>query len=56
MATAGRTLGAVTDKAKAARVACYTVHVKDQYPADGILMASHGRHGGSFSAARRSES
>jgi nucleotide-binding universal stress UspA family protein len=56
-ATAGRILGAVTDKAKAARVACDTVHVKDQYPAEGILdeaksrscdlivMASHGRRG-----------
>ena len=57
-ATAGQILGAVTDKAKAARVACDTGHVKDQYPgAEGILdvaksrscdlivMASHGRRG-----------
>lgn len=56
-ATAQRILGAVAAKAKAAKVACNTVHVKDQYAAEGIVeeaknrncdlivMASHGRRG-----------
>lgn len=56
-ATAQRILGAVAQKAKAAKVACDTVHVKDQYAAEGIVeeaknrncdlivMASHGRRG-----------
>ncbi len=56
-ATAHRILRAVADKAKAAGVACDTVHVKDQYAAEGIVgeakdrkcdlivMASHGRRG-----------
>lgn len=56
-ATARRILGAVADRAKAAGIVCDTVHVKDQYPAEGILdqakargcdlivMASHGRRG-----------
>jgi nucleotide-binding universal stress UspA family protein len=56
-ATARRILGAVADKAKASGIACDTVHVKDQYAAEGIIdeaksrtcdlivMASHGRRG-----------
>ena len=56
-ATAQRILRAVAEKAKAAGVACDTVHVQDQYAAEGIVgeaknrkcdlivMASHGRHG-----------
>ena len=56
-ATAQRILGAVAAKAKAAKVACDTAHVKDQYAAVGIVevaknrncdlivMASHGRRG-----------
>jgi nucleotide-binding universal stress UspA family protein len=56
-ATAQRILGAVATKAKAAKVACDTVHAKDQYAAEGIIeeaknrncdliaMASHGRRG-----------
>jgi nucleotide-binding universal stress UspA family protein len=54
---ATRTLAAVDDLAKKLAVACKRIHVKDQYPADGILdaakshgcdlivMASHGRRG-----------
>ena len=56
-ATAQRILHAVADMAKGAGVACETVHVKDQYAAEGIIgeansrkcdlivMASHGRRG-----------
>ena len=56
-ATARRILGTVADKAKVAGVPCDTVHVKDQYAAEGIVdeaksrkcdlivMASHGRRG-----------
>jgi nucleotide-binding universal stress UspA family protein len=56
-ATAQRILGAAAARAKAAKVACDTVHVKDQYAAEGIVeeaknrncdlivMASHGRRG-----------
>ena len=55
--TAGRVLAAVVELARKSDVACATVHVKDQYPAEGILdtakkagcdlivMASHGRRG-----------
>lgn len=55
--SARRTLAAVDDAAKKIAVNCTTIHVKDQYPADGILetaksqgcdvivMASHGRRG-----------
>ena len=54
---AGRVLGAVADRAKAEGVKVNNVHVKDHYPADGIIetaktkgcdlivMASHGRRG-----------
>ncbi len=54
---ATRTLAAVDDLAKQIAVSCNSIHVKDQYPADGILdaaesqgcdlivMASHGRRG-----------
>ncbi len=54
---ASDTLSVAETKAKAAGVACETVHVKDSYPADGILetakdkncdlivMGSHGRRG-----------
>lgn len=55
--SARRTLAAADDAAKKIAVSCGTIHVKDQYPADGILdtaksdgcdlivMASHGRRG-----------
>ncbi|MBN9267370.1 MAG: universal stress protein [Hyphomicrobium sp.] len=55
--SARRTLATVDDAAKKIAVNCGTIHVKDQYPADGILdtaksqgcdlivMASHGRRG-----------
>jgi nucleotide-binding universal stress UspA family protein len=55
--TASRVLAAVMEMARKSDVACATVHVKDQYPAEGILdtakkagcdlivMASHGRRG-----------
>ena len=54
---AATTLGAVANAAKAAGVACETVHVEDEHPykaiidtatskqCDLILMASHGRRG-----------
>jgi nucleotide-binding universal stress UspA family protein len=54
---AARTLGRAADLAKKVDVACATVHVKEQYPAEGIIaaakekgcdlivMASHGRRG-----------
>ena len=54
---ATRTLAAVGDLAKKLAVDCKSIHLKDQYPADGILdaakslacdlivMASHGRRG-----------
>lgn len=54
---ATRTLAAVDDLANKLAVSCKSIHVKDQYPADGILdaakshgcdlivMASHGRRG-----------
>jgi nucleotide-binding universal stress UspA family protein len=50
-------LGRITEKAKAAEIACKTVHMRDQFPAEGIVaaanehgcdlivMASHGRRG-----------
>jgi nucleotide-binding universal stress UspA family protein len=56
-ASAVRILDSATAAAKAAGVACAVVHIKDQYPAQGILesakangtdlivMASHGRRG-----------
>ncbi len=56
-ANAAAILSAVGAKAKAAGVACETVHAKDQFPAEGIIetakqhgcdlvvMASHGRRG-----------
>jgi len=56
-ANAARILTAVAAEAKAKGVTCATLHVKDQYPAEGILetaeklacdcivMASHGRRG-----------
>lgn len=56
-ASAQRLLQAVSERAKSAGVACDAVHVKGQYPAEGILgeaksrtcdlivMASHGRRG-----------
>ncbi|MEQ1612010.1 MAG: universal stress protein [Hyphomicrobiaceae bacterium] len=56
-ANAARILSAAADQAKAAGVSCQTVHVKDQFPAEGIVetakargcdlivMASHGRRG-----------
>ena len=56
-AHATRILDAVTADAKTAGVTCEVIHVKDQYPAQGILetakakgadlivMASHGRRG-----------
>jgi nucleotide-binding universal stress UspA family protein len=55
--SARRTLAAVDDLARSIPIECGSVHVKDQYPADGILeaaktqgcdlivMASHGRRG-----------
>lgn len=54
---ADRILGRAADLAKKAGVACTTVHVKEQFPAEGIMaaakekgcdlivMASHGRRG-----------
>jgi len=54
---AGNILAAIRREADAAGVACETVHMADQYPADGIIatakdracdlivMASHGRRG-----------
>jgi len=54
---AARILGRAADLAKKVDVACATVHVKEQYPAEGIIaaakekgcglivMASHGRRG-----------
>ncbi len=57
VANAARILAGVADAAKNVGVACDTVHVKDQHPAEGIIatarergcdlivMASHGRHG-----------
>lgn len=56
-ANAARILSGVADEAKAAGVACSIQHVKDQFPAEGIIeaatkhgcdlivMASHGRRG-----------
>jgi nucleotide-binding universal stress UspA family protein len=56
-ANASATLAAVTKRAEAAGVACTQLHVKDQFPAEGVLetakkercdlivMASHGRSG-----------
>ncbi|MCC7250759.1 universal stress protein [Hyphomicrobium sp.] len=56
-ANAAQILSVVADEAKAAGVDCATQHVKDQFPADGIIeaaerhgcdlivMASHGRRG-----------
>ena len=55
--TAGNILAAVADAAAKQGVACSTVHVKDKYPAEGIVdtakskgcdlivMSSHGRRG-----------
>jgi nucleotide-binding universal stress UspA family protein len=55
--TVARILGAVTNAAKAASVACETIHVEEEHPykviidtatskqCDLILMASHGRRG-----------
>jgi nucleotide-binding universal stress UspA family protein len=55
--SAKRILAAVRDAAEKIGVACEVIHVKDQYPADGIVetakaracdlivMASHGRRG-----------
>jgi nucleotide-binding universal stress UspA family protein len=54
---AAQVLSAVTETAKKMDLTCTTVHVKDQFPAEGILaaakdndcdlvvMASHGRRG-----------
>jgi nucleotide-binding universal stress UspA family protein len=54
---AAKVLAGIEDRAKAAGVACAIRHVKDQFPAEGILeaakaqgcdlivMASHGRRG-----------
>jgi nucleotide-binding universal stress UspA family protein len=54
---AARVLAAASDAAKASNMECATVHMKDQFPADGIIeaskangcdlivMASHGRRG-----------
>src|SRR5690606_17740479 len=56
-ANAARILGAVATEAQSLGVTCDTLHVKDQFPAEGILetaeklgcdliaMASHGRRG-----------
>ena len=56
-ANASRVLAGVAESAKKAAVACDTLHVKDQYPAEGIVeaakaracdlivMTSHGRRG-----------
>jgi len=56
-ANAARILSHVADEAKAMSVPCETLHVKDQFPAEGIIetasarncdlivMASHGRRG-----------
>jgi nucleotide-binding universal stress UspA family protein len=55
--SASRILSGVAEAARKADVACATVHVKDKYPAEGIIetakalgcdlivMASHGRRG-----------
>ena len=55
--SAAKVLAVVAAVAKTAGIACETVHVKDQFPADGIIdicqkrgcdlivMASHGRRG-----------
>lgn len=57
VANAARILSAVEQEAKAAGVPCSTLHVKDQFPAEGIIdaaekqgcdlvvMSSHGRRG-----------
>ena len=54
---AAKVLGAIEEKARKAGVACAAMHVKDQFPAEGIIaaakdkgcdlivMASHGRRG-----------
>jgi nucleotide-binding universal stress UspA family protein len=54
---AAKILGRVADMAKKADVSCATVHIKEQFPAEGIIaaakntdcdlivMASHGRRG-----------
>jgi nucleotide-binding universal stress UspA family protein len=56
-ADASKILSAVNDAAKKAVVTCVTIHVKDRFPAEGIIetakacgcdlivMASHGRRG-----------
>lgn len=56
-ASAAKILGVVSDVARRIEVACETLHVKDQFPAEGIIetakarncdlivMASHGRRG-----------
>lgn len=56
-ANAAQILAGVADQAKALEVPCTTLHVKDQFPAEGIVetatqngcdlivMASHGRRG-----------
>jgi nucleotide-binding universal stress UspA family protein len=56
-ASANRILWSVTEAAKKMEIACSAVHVKDKYPAEGIIdtakekgcdlivMASHGRRG-----------
>jgi nucleotide-binding universal stress UspA family protein len=56
-ATAGKVLAAVAEAAKKQGVSCTTLHVKDRYPAEGIVdtakakacdllvMSSHGRRG-----------
>jgi nucleotide-binding universal stress UspA family protein len=56
-ANAARILTATSEIAKKQDVACITAHIKDQFPAEGIVtacnshgcdlivMASHGRHG-----------
>ena len=56
-ASAAQILALVTELAEETGVACEILHVKDRYPADGIIetakargcdlivMASHGRHG-----------
>lgn len=56
-ANASRILAAISEMAKKQEVACTTAHIKDQFPAEGIVaacqshgcdlivMASHGRRG-----------
>lgn len=56
-ANAAQILSVVADEARTAGIACATLHVKDQFPAEGIIdtaekngcdlivMASHGRRG-----------